>query len=221
MQALTIATNVRTELSDDDKTTWSDADLLSYMNSAQKMVVLVRPDANSVSSSLLLTPGETKHSLASGDLRLLGVTRNLGSDGSTPGRPIRMIESADQDLFNQSWHTAVGKASIDEVMLNEKVPTQFYTNPPAHATTPVYIETEVSRVPTELTDIDTDPIAISDIYEQPIRQFMLHLAYAVEVESVTSTAKSRGYLQDFYNSLGIKTKVDAIYSPSREVRNSG
>jgi len=209
---------VQEELNDDDKVTWDDADMLRYINAAQLQVVLVRPDANSVIENVTLTPGNTRHSLASGQLRLLDVIRNMGADGLTPGRPIRMVDRASHDLFNRNWHSAVGKTVIREVMYNEKVPAYFYTDPAAHAITAVTIEVAASKAPTDVADVDAGVLGIADIYQQPVRQYMLHMAFAKEVESRTSVARSRGYLQDFYNSLGIKTKVDAMYSPSKEVK---
>lgn len=213
--AADIVSQVRLELNDDSKVTFTDADMLLYLNAAQHQIVLVRPDAYSAIESLVLTAGETKHSLASDQLRLLGVIRNMGSDGTTPGKPIRMVDFASHQLYDQKWHTATGKTTIRDVMYNENTPTYLFTDPPAHATTTVYIEVSVSKAPPNVTDVATGALALSHIYEQPLRQYMLHMAYAKEIESEKSTRKSRAYLQDFYNSLGLKTKVDAMYSPSK------
>lgn len=210
-------TGVSGELNDPNFITWSEADHIRFLNSAQRQVVLVRPDSNSSVENVLLTPGETKHSLPAGALRLLEARRNMGEDGATPGRTIRMIDKASIDLYDRNWPKASkAKTVINEITYNDKTPTIFDTIPAAHATTPVYIEVAVSRTTTDIVDPDTDSIDIPDIYEQPIRQYMLHLAFAVEVESQASMAKSRAYLQDFYNSLGIKTKVDMGYTPSKD-----
>ena len=182
--AADIVSQVRLELNDPDKVVWTDPDMLLYINAAQRQIALVRPDAYSAIETLLLTAGETKHSLASGQLRLLGVTRNMGSDGTTPGKPIRMADFESHQLYDQNWHTAVGKIVIRDVMYDEKTPTYLFTDPPVHATTPVYIEVKVSKVPTDVTDVDTGALSLSHIYDQPMRQFMLHQAYAKEIESV-------------------------------------
>ncbi len=212
-----LITSVSGELNDPDFVTWSEADHIANLNSAMKQIVIVRPDAYSIVESLLLTPGESKHSLSTGSIRLLDVIRNMGSDGSTPGRAIRVIDRASNDLFNRDWHKASkAKTVIREVVYNDKYPRILYTDPPAHGTTAVYIEVAISKSPPGIADADVDTIPIPDVFEQPIRQYMLHLAFAVETESQSSMAKSRAYLQDFYNSLGLKTKVDRAFTPSRD-----
>ncbi len=217
MLARPIVTQVAGELNDPTFVTWSEDDHISFINSARRQVILMRPDAYSVVESIQLTAGSSKHSLPAGRLRLLDVIRNMGSDGNTPGRAIRMIDRGSQDLYNRNWHKSdKAKTVIREVVYNDKYPRTFYTDPPAHATTNVYIEAAMSALPADIEDLDTDDILIPEIYEQPIRQYMLHLAFGVEVESRASMAKSRAFLQDFYNSLGIKTKVDQMFTPSKD-----
>ena len=210
-------TTVSDELNDPSFVTWSEADLIRYLNSAQRQLILVRPDSNSSTENVLLTPGESKHSLNAGSLRLLEVESNMGSDGLIRGRSLRMVDSESLKTFDRdSQKASKGKTVIREIFYNDKAPTIFRTEPAAHATTPVYLELTVSKVPVDIVDPDADSIDVPDIYEQPLRQYMLHLAFAVEVESQASMTKSRAYLQDFYNSLGIKTKVDKGFTPSKD-----
>jgi len=217
MLARPIITQVSGELNDPTFITWAEADHIRNFNSARKQIVLVRPDAYSDLESVLLTPGSNTHSLPDGALRLLKVTRNMGEDGLTPGRALRMVDMDSLNTFDRDWPKASkGKAAIREISYDDTIPRVFNTEPPAHATTPVYVELGVSKLPVDMTDPDADSLEIPDIYEQPMRQYMLHLAFGVEVESQASMIKSRSFLQDFYNSLGLKTKVDKGFSPSKD-----
>ncbi|MCK4826182.1 hypothetical protein KA005_61130 [bacterium] len=217
MLARPIITQVAGELNDPSFITWTEADHIANFNSARRQVILVRPDAFSSLESVLLTPGENTHNLPADSLRLLKVTRNMGADGATAGRAIRMVDMESLNTFDRDWPKASkGKTVIRETAYDDRFPTVFNTEPPAHATTAVYIEVGVSKLPTDMADPDADSLEIRDTYEQPMRQYMLHLAFAVETESQASMAKSRSFLQDFYNSLGIKTKVDKGYTPSKD-----
>lgn len=184
-----------------------DPNWLDWLNDAQRAVVLVRPDANAVVQAMQLTAG-TKQALPSGGLRLLGVTRNMGSGGSTPGRTIRFIERESLDDLAPSWHAATGASPTKEVVYDEKkAPTTFYVNPPAPGTS-WYIEVELSKVPTDVTDPDAGNISLADIYAGPMQAWMLHRAYALATQAVNQFQRSQFYFGSFFQQLGVKLRAE-------------
>jgi hypothetical protein len=217
MQAIDLVTGVAEELDDVSYVTWSKAELTNYLNSAQRQVALVRPDASSEISNLTLVAG-TKQSLPSTARRLLDITRNMGSDGSTPGKPVRAIEEVSLDLYRPGWHSETGKTAIKNFAYKEETPRDFYVYPPVHATTTVIVEARLAVNPAEITDVDNDAISLDDVYEGPLRNWMMHLAYSKETDSIESRTLAARHEQSFYNSLGIKTKVDVGFSPSIELK---
>lgn len=212
MLATTLISNLANEVLDPDNDHISTDEWLDYLNDAQRMIVLLRPDASYSIEPIKLVAG-THQTLPANGLRLLDVIRNMGIAGTTPGKIITLVKMRDMDLFDRSWHTRTGKTEIKNYMLDERTPKDFYVTPPVSATVNVYIEIKMSVMPTEIVNIATDSIALSDIYLPVIRMWMLHRAFGKESDSPGSAAESQAYAQAFYNALGVKFKVDSGFSP--------
>ncbi len=58
-------------LQDTTNVRWSQQTLLKYLNDSQREIVLFRPDANPVNTTLTLTANSAKQTLPSAALRLL------------------------------------------------------------------------------------------------------------------------------------------------------
>lgn len=207
---------IAAELSDETFVTWTEADLTGYLNSALRQLVLVRPDVSSSTENITLNPG-TKQSIPITALRLLDIVRNMGADGATPGKPIWSIPEKTLNSYRPTWHSETGKSVIKNFVYDEDEPKTFYTYPPVHAVTTVIVEAKFSVMPAEITDVTVDSIPVDDVYEGPLREWMLYRAYSKETDSTESRDLARQHEKSFYQSLGIKTQVDVKLSPSKEV----
>lgn len=185
----------------------TEADWISYINSSARQIVLVRPDANSIITPVQLVPG-TKQDLGSTYFRLLDVTRNMGADGLTPGVTISKVSRRDLDVNNSSWHVATADTIIDHFAFDPQVPRAFYVTPPAHLSTAVYIEIEASLVPTEVSSA-SDNIPLNLIFEQPLIEWSLFIAYSLDTDSPGAKEQSVLYQNSFYRSLGIDLQIQA------------
>ena len=214
--AISIITDIASELNDTDYVVWSQNDLGGYLNAAQRQISLVRPDASSSVTNLTLVAG-TKQTLPSTARRLLDIVRNMGT-GSTPGEPIRVIDEDTLNLYRPTWHTDTDSTTVENFVYDEKTPDTFYVYPPIPSSPAVLVEAKLSINPTELTDFDNDNISIDDVYIGPIRHWMMHLAYSKETDSMESRTMAGGHLQAFYAALGLKTQTDGIMTPSVEVK---
>jgi len=214
---MTLINDIASELSDSDNTTWGSAELLSYLNAAIRRICLFRPDASSSTESMQLVAG-TKQNIPATARRLLDIVRNLGSDGATVGKAITTTDQRSMDLYNPSWHQDTATTYVNHFMYDEETPDVFYVTPPVHASTQVHIEVKVAVNPTVIADAATENVPIDDIYSPAIEHWMLHMAYRKETDSVDSIAESNFHFQAFNSLLGIKNKVDVVYSPSREVK---
>lgn len=219
MQAITLITQLASDFQDGDYTLITKPEWAEYLNDAQRQVVLVRPDSSYSIESILLVAG-TKQDLPSNGLRLLGIIRNMGVDGVTPGKPVNVVDRQTMDLYDPYWHTKTGQKAIKNYVLQEASPKTFYVTPPVISGTDVYVEVNMSVLPTEIADPDTDAIALDDIYASPLRHWMLHRAYSKETDSPGSQQMQAFHLQAFYQSLGIKMKTDIMFSPSAEIKAS-
>lgn len=189
--------------------------LLGYLNESQRVIVSLRPDITATPESVQLTPG-TRQSIPSGRMRLIEVIRNMGSNGTTPGRPITPVKRGDLDLYRLTWHTETAATVIKSYTFDERFPKIFYVTPPVHATTPVYAEIITSAAPTECT-ADGD-ISLDDIYETAIKDFMLWMAFSIDIDSLANQGRAAQHLQHAYQVLGIKMQADTWVNP-RGARN--
>lgn len=219
MQVSTIINDVAKELGDPTFTTWTRPTLIGLLNQAVKQVVLIRPDAYSVTENLTLVAG-TKQDLPAGALRLLNVTRNMGVAGAAPGRVIRFVDQSTLDAFDPDWHSATAGPVIKSYVYDEKSPNVIYVNPPSDGTT--QIEIVVSRIPDELDPAMNDAtfdnvntvVGLKDIYFNPLMEWILYKAFSYESSSLNSVQTANTHMQSFYNALGVKTKTDASISPT-------
>lgn len=192
---------------------WSLEDLYGYLTDAMYQIVLVRPDAHSLVKSLLLQAYSTKQALPDGGTQLLGITRNMGSDGQTPGVAITLVERPDLDAANLYWHTETGTTLIDHYAYNEKVPRVFWVSPVPAAR--VYIEIEYARIPAEITSMDDD-LDLNSIWKGPLMNFVKHRCYGVNNSSQADLFKSKEFLSRFYVDLGEDAKARLIFNPNAE-----
>jgi len=139
-----------TLLNDPDHTRWSVLQLLDSIHDAQRDIVARKPDAYTKTASTVLTVSEVKHSLPSDAIMLLDVTRNMGTNGSTPGKIPTRIEKAVLDQQWPSWMAASANAEVDHWMYDEKDPLHFWVYPVQPASSPGYVELVYSAVPPQL-----------------------------------------------------------------------
>ncbi len=224
MTVRTIIDEISADLTDSGHDVWTEVDLLRYLNDAQRQVVFHRPDSYSTTQAVQLTAGITKQSLPIAANRLLnnGIKRNMGADGATPGRVITDTDLESMDLVDPDWHTRTGKAVIEHYIYDEADPSIFYVTPPAHLTTAVWVEMTYSSDPPELliADIETDNISLDLTYEPVLKEWMLYRAYSKETDSNESRSLAASHFQVFGNLLGLKFKIDRMYSSSKEVKDA-
>ena len=207
MQASAIITRARTVLNDSDGTRWTDSELISWINSGQRVIVLVRPDSTSENTTLTLAAG-TKQTLPADGSRLLDVIRNIGANNAA-GRAVRYVDRETLDVLSD-WHTHAQADTIKNWVYDGRDPTHFYVYPPAKNTSK--LEILYSKNPTDATT-SSSVLSIQDIYEDPLLNYVLHRAYAKEAEYGQNAALSSGYLQACFGMLGVKTTKDGAFSP--------
>lgn len=217
MKVSDIITRARILLNDQDGTRWLDNELVSWINDAQKLIALVRPDSSVSNSTVTLVVG-TKQSIPTGGFRLLDVIRNMNVDGITGGRSIRAVDREVLDSQDPMWHTTTTSGTIKHFIYDNRNPLAYYVYPPAIAGTK--IEIMYSVAPTEITynagnvsaTMNTD-LTVSDIYLESVLNYVMYRAYSKDAEFSQNPQLAAGYLQTVYSMLGIKTQKDVAFSP--------
>jgi hypothetical protein len=186
-------------------TRWLDAELLDWINDAQREVVVAKPEASGVITDITCVQG-TKQSIPNTGIRLLSVIRNTG------GKSIRRVDRNVMDSENPDWHNATASNTADHYIFDTDAPTVFYVYPPQTAT-PGQIEINYSAAPTDLSALG-DTIDLPDIYMNAILDFVLYRAYMKDTEYAGNLNRASSHYNAFYTSLGQKTQAEAATDPN-------
>lgn len=211
MQGSVVLTRVSEILQDTASVTYTAPQLIEWLNDAIRALVLVRPDSTSITSSILLIAG-TQQTLAAGELRLIRVIRNMGANGSTVGRAIKLGSINDLDAFNPDWHTAAAAIVVKEYMHDEARPDEFWVSPPVHATTPVHVQAIRSVLPTAMSAA-TEVIPVDDIYSPALIEWCCYRAFSRDSESTPNWQRAARHFAAFFNLLQIKMQADMAINP--------
>lgn len=205
-------------LQDTTNVRWIPAELIRWLNSGQREIVKLRPDAKYTLAAVTLVQG-TKQTLAAGSLRLLDVIRNMGANGTTPGKVIRLISREVLDAQNPDWHTEANAGGvIKHYIYDVRYPLDYYVYPQVPASPVVQVELARSVAPTDLATAASN-IDLPDTFEGSLIDYLLFRTYSKDAEYAGDPARAAAYYQMFLAGLGMKTKVDIVVSPNTNMRN--
>lgn len=210
MLASDVLDRVSETLQDKGRVTYEESDLIGWLNDANRALVLVRPDASSTTTSMQLAAG-TRQTLDA-DEALIRVVRNMGTDGNTPGKAVRLGSIDTIDAFNPDWHTATPATAIREYMFDAVRPDEFWVSPPVHATTAVYAQV-VKRVPPAVIAATTDALPVADIYAPALIEWVCYRAFSRDSEQTPNWQRAGRHFAAFFNLLQVKMQADMAINP--------
>lgn len=214
--ASAILTKAARVLNDAGYDRWSAAELLDWLNAGQKEIVIVKPDANTVTKAVQLASG-TRQTLGSGStsdaVMLIRVNRNMGTGGATPGQVITPIAGEQLDAVSPDWHSETAQATADHYVYDPRVPLQYWVYPPNTGTG--YAELTYSAVPTVIA-ASTNAITVPDIFENALLDYVLYRAFLKDSEVQSSLARAAGHYTAFNSALGVNTQNLGAFNPNRE-----
>lgn len=196
-------------LQDAGGVTYTDAQLLTYLNDGQLAVSILRPDASQETVSALLATGQTEQVV--GGRRLIDVHNNMGVDGATPGDVIYHVERKTKDAFDPGWHSATPDTVIREYIYDVATPKVFWVSPPAHGATAVYVKLTRAIDPATIAVVG-DPISLDDIYAPPLQEWILYRAFARDSEDTPNYVRAGNHFNNFFKLLGLKVRPDMAVS---------
>lgn len=200
-------------LQDESNVTWTAAQLLGWWNEAQRVIASLAPRSATVTEAVQLTANETRHTLASTRASLLVIHRNMGTDGLTPGRSVRLAGLRElEDAVGDTWHSMTGEAAVKSYVYDERVPTQFWVYPRVHATTAVYVEMTAAKVPTDAAAAGSN-IDIGEQYEPAGVQWMMYRCLSRDSKRTPIFDRSLHYLQSFAALMAGEARGDILASP--------
>ena len=200
-------------LQDEDTVRWTATELLGWLNEAQIEVVREKPEAYVTNAAVLLSAG-TKQSLPSCGITLIDITRNMGTNGTTAGDSIRIIDKRLMDAMVPNWHNTLrAKAVVSHCMFDERDPKHYYVEPPSDGTN--YIEIIYSVVPSAASAGGN--ITLDDIYEPIIMNYMIYRAFDKDSDFGSNGERAIRHYQLFLAALGSTEKAEALMNPNKSL----
>ncbi|WP_018865125.1 DUF6682 family protein [Thioalkalivibrio sp. ARh3] len=177
MQASVIVNRAAQMLLDESGRVWPPEQLLGHLSAAQRAVVKIKPQALTETTVMQLQPGAKQEAPG---LILHRVTRNMGTDGKTPGRAVRRVDEAMLTRFNPNWAAdRNARDSVQHWMRNDQEPHVFYVDPPN--TGNGHVEVNYAAAPAELSS-ETDELALSDDWEPALTHYVISAALGQETD---------------------------------------
>lgn len=211
--ASTIIGQVRPPLIDTgSQPRWSDTELLTYMSDGQRTMVALSPSITAVRVVVQLAAGSRQAIPADGHV-LLDVVRNMGLDGTSPGRAVRIINRELLDAYRPTWTADPASPTLQNYIFNPIEPTAFYTYPPASGAG--FVELLYSQVPPELT-ATSDPLTIPDLYQTALFYYVMFRAHSKD-NDFGSAAQAQNYMALFQSFMGTGRTGDLAESPNQQL----
>ena len=210
--AKTIIDKAVIQLTDISSVRWTRAELLGWINDAQRQIVIMSPNATNKISVIKLNAG-SRQSIPSDGWTLLEIVRYMGTDGTKPGRAIRLASREQIDSFNPDWHSDTPAATPRHYIFDLQDQTAFFVYPPNTGTG--YVEINYSPDPTDLTT-ETSVIYLNNIFETAILDYVLYRACSKDAEYAPGLQLAAGYLNTFMTSMGQKSNSEESNSPNQQ-----
>jgi len=217
--AANLLLRIRDTLQDTTGIRWLDAELLRYMNDAQREIVNLRPDSAADHSNVQLATG-TEQVIPDVGLRLIKVVRNMSAAGgsATGKRVIRIVDREILDTQEPNWHdpTVTGDAAHTTVpkhyVFDEDDPRKYYVYPGVAGN--AFVEIVYSRSPTDFANTSSAVSYLDDTYANAIIDYVLYRAYMKDAEFAANQQRSSTHFQLFATSIGAGGQVQLNVSPN-------
>lgn len=187
--AETIVNKAARQLQDDTNIAWSKPELLDWLNMGRRLIVSIKPDAYVLNKAVKLQPGTLQKIPDDGNV-FMRLVRNMGLNGTTPGRAILPAPIQVLDEQNPNWHNDTPNAEVKHASFDERDNKHFYVWPP-QPSTPGYADMMYGATPPDVAL--NEPIGISDLFEGPLYNFVMSMAYGKDSDYTRNDAKAADY----------------------------
>ena len=209
------------QLQDNRGIKWTPENMLPYLNLAINEIINLKPDAYTMTRNVTLISGTRQPSpktvLATEEqgetdtvqvVKILDVTHNMGTGGTTRGKAIISIPKGQIDYLVPDWATFPEAREVRFVIIDEKGDDYYYVFPPqTNGGTYQQIEMLLSVLPLELTATD-DEFPLDDSYRPACVDYLVGRALLEETTIPNAQAKGQTFMQKFMQDLGIKSSIE-------------
>lgn len=214
-------------------TRWPETELVQWLNDAQLAIHKFLPAACSRVDAIRLVPG-TRQSIESipaancipGDgstpsapilgTQLLEIIRNMGANGSTAGKSVRLIPREVLDSQKPTWHSVSG-TEVAQYTYNPATPRYFYVSPGVPASPAQWVEIAYLAQPIPIPNTGTPGaelylfaganntmLSIADEYIDDLVNYVVARAYMKNADFAGNGQAAGNFTSLFVNSLNAK-----------------
>lgn len=180
-------------------TRWPSAEVLVWINDAQREVAMNLPAAYVLKATGTLIAG-SRQTLAG-----MGITNGasiVDIPRNTVGRAITKRERAWMDNAKPEWHDETG-LKVVHWFYDERDPTACYVYPSVAAGT---VDVVYHAIPADLANLAAS-LVLSDIYANAVLYFAMASMYAKDLNSIKSQGYATYYRQLAMQSLGLRDRA--------------
>lgn len=203
-------------LQDTTAVRWPEAELLGWLNDAQRAICAVLPELNAITGNITLVLGtrQVLPTSAPAGITLLKITRNMGVGGATAGLALRKVPQELLDSQVPDWHTQTPATALKHYVYDQRAPKVFYVYPPSVVNNTV--EGLYTAAPADIAL--GAAITIDDTYATAVMDYVLYRAYSKDLELAGNDARAKDSMGAFTAFLGAKKSVDVANAPTEMVR---
>lgn len=191
--------------------TWTDATLLGYLNSAERAACLLRPELNTVRGAIAMVAG-TEQALPAGGTALFRLLYN-----ATSKRACRLVDQSLVDAITPYGAAATQELDVTDYALDPRERTRYRVWPPNNGSGSVVGIR--GTVPTAIAGVGS-AINLDDIYEDPLKQYVLSECYASNTKR-QDLAKASAARAEFAKMLGISAQSVVSVMPTAAANQPG
>ena len=236
---------VSTQLQDVDPQfdRYSQRELVTWLSEGQKAIAKYVPSSCARVDAVKLVSGTKQQILripAANVLRdgaaltedvfgiaVMAPVRNMGTDGLTPGRAIRVVDRETLDSYTPAWHTETG-TEITGYVYDPRTPQVFFVTPGVKAGSTVWVDLQYAFNPPEISQsgsygmdgTDTTPVGIDESNTDDLINYILARSYAKDSESSNLQASTM-YGQTFVSSINAQATAITGVNPNLRWSSGG
>jgi hypothetical protein len=213
-----IADEARGDLNDGDASNyrWSDAEVLRFVNAAQRQIVFMLPEANVVEEKVDLVAGARQTLPARGVKFFALYNADLVGEAFLRGSAITVVEEDALDSSFPTWMTEeiVDTDVIDHVIHDPRDP-KTYSVYPAPADGNVDAILKHAKLPTDLASL-ASTFGLGDEYINAAVEYTKFRMLTKDGRYGSEPAVRLELWNNFRMALGLKPQTDMRVDPSRE-----
>ncbi len=201
------------EDSDQSTRRWTETELLTWALDAETEIAKLKPDSNPVVETVALASG-SQQSLPTRAIQLLDVLSNMGTDGTTRGNIIDVVEKSLMNAINPGWMSDTANVIATHVIYDTKrAPKLYWVYPQSPGTN--YIELMSAKLPDNGSNVIGDNIEMEDEYANSMLHYIIAMCFAKDLDIPESAQRTATHINIFLESLGRKEAAEEIYTPKK------